>query len=95
MLRRFDPAGSTADVDFFTTKEVYPTSERALPRQLRRARRAARKHLGGRQSPSSWRSLPQVAAYVKNDHLGFTIPYVLPGTQHAIPARLPRPAQAA
>ena len=51
----------------------------ALPRQLRRARRATRQHLGGGSCRSSWRSLPQVAAYVKNDHLGFTIPYVFQG----------------
>ncbi len=28
-------------------------------------------------------SLPQVAAYVKNDHLGFVIPYTLDGEQRS------------
>ena len=69
---------STADVDFFTTKEVYPTS-------------AERCHvnfvvLDGPRG-NTWEEavaqileiMPQVAAYVKNDHLGFTIPYVFEG----------------
>jgi type III restriction enzyme len=78
MFRAPESAGSTADVDFFTTKEVYPTS-------------AERCHvnfvvLDGPRG-NTWEEavaqlleiMPQVAAYVKNDHLGLTIPYVFEG----------------
>jgi len=73
-----DPTGTTADVDFYTTKEVYKTSE-------------LRCHvnfvvLDGPHG-NTWEQmvaqlldvLPPVAAYVKNDHVGFTIPYVHQG----------------
>ena len=78
MLRSQDPAGTTADVDFFTTKEVYPTSEERCHVNF--------VALDGPHG-NTWEegvaelleSLPQVAAYVKNDHLGFTVPYVFQG----------------
>jgi type III restriction enzyme len=78
MLRPQDSVGTTAEVDFFTTKEIYVTS-------------SERCHvnfvvLDGPHG-NSWEEgvaqllevMPQVAAYVKNDHLGFTIPYVFQG----------------
>ena len=37
---------------------------------------------GRRGSPSSSSGTTGVAAYVKNDHLGFTIPYVHEGRSH-------------
>jgi type III restriction enzyme len=73
-----EPVGSTAAVDFFTTKEVYKTSEQ-------------RSHvnfvvLDGPRG-NTWEemvaqlleTMSSVAAYVKNDHLGFTIPYAFQG----------------
>jgi len=79
VFRQFEPVGSTADVDFVTIKDVMATS-------------AERSHVnfvtldgpGG----NAWEravaaaldsALPGVAAYVKNDHLGFGIPYVHQG----------------
>jgi type III restriction enzyme len=78
MLRTQDPAGTTAAVDFFTIKEVYPTSEERCHVNF--------VALDGPRG-NSWEEavaqhlevMPQVAAYVKNDHLGFTIPYVIQG----------------
>jgi type III restriction enzyme len=78
MLQTQDLAGTTADVDFFTTKEVYPTSEERCHVNF--------VVLDGPHG-NSWEEevaqilevMPQVAAYVKNDHLGFTIPYVFQG----------------
>jgi type III restriction enzyme len=78
MLRTQDPAGTTADVDFFTTKEVYPTSEERCHVNF--------VVLDGPRG-NTWEegvaqlleAMPQVAAYVKNDHLGFTVPYVFQG----------------
>jgi type III restriction enzyme len=70
ILRPYDPVGTTADVDFDTIKRVYPTDER-------------RCHVSDVVCDTGWEAtvaqaletLPDVAAYVKNDHLGFTIPY--------------------
>jgi type III restriction enzyme len=90
VLRAFDPVGSTASVDFFTVKHVYGTA-------------ADRSHvnfvtLDGKDG-NSWEQclakvldeLPGVAAYVKNDHLGFTIPYTHEGmTRQYVPDFLVR-----
>jgi type III restriction enzyme len=73
-----DPAGSTAIVDFYTTKDVYPTSEQRCHVNF--------VVLDGPHG-NTWEEmvaqllevLPSVAAYVKNDHLGFTIPYAFQG----------------
>jgi len=81
MLRRFDPVGSTGDVSF-------PTRKVAL---LTDPERCEVSHvvLDGPQG-NTWEQLtmafcehdPRVAAYVKNDHLGFTIPYIHEGRSH-------------
>jgi type III restriction enzyme len=76
-----DPAGSTATVDFYTTREVYSTSEQRCHVNF--------VVLDG-PSGNTWEqmtaqileALPSVAAYVKNDHLGFTIPYAHQGRGH-------------
>jgi type III restriction enzyme len=73
-----DPVGSTAIVDFYTTREVYPTSEQRCHVNF--------VVLDGPHG-NTWEEmaarllevLPSVAAYVKNDHLGFTIPYAFQG----------------
>ena len=65
-------------MDFFTTKDVYPTSERRCHVNF--------VVLDG-PTGNTWEqmvaqileTLPSVAAYVKNDHLGFTIPYAYQG----------------
>ena len=83
ILRRHDPHGSTGSVRFSTRKAVLPTS----------ADRSEISHVvldgvGG----NTWEQLlmqecehhPQVAAYAKNDHLSFSIPYIHEGTSHAV-----------
>ncbi|MGH3568779.1 MAG: BPTD_3080 family restriction endonuclease [Pseudonocardia sp.] len=90
VLRTFDPVGSTGEVDFFTTKTVFGTSP-------------DRCHVtfvpldgpGG----NSWEravakaldTMPGVGAYVKNDHLGFSVPYTHEGiTRQYVPDFLVR-----
>ncbi len=81
MLRPYDREGSTDDVSFFTTKQVYPTAEE-------------RCHVNyvvlDGPTGNTWEehvaqvleAMPQVASYVKNDHLGFVIPYAIGGRNH-------------
>jgi type III restriction enzyme len=92
MLNRFDPQGSTADVDFQTRKSTVPTEKSEVSHVT----------LDG-AAGNTWEQLLaaelelnlNVEAYVKNDHLGFTVPYVHKGRTHAyIPdflVRLKRP----
>ena len=69
-----DREGSTDGVDFDTTRPAHPTD-------------SDRCHVSHVVVDSGWElglanaleSLPGVAAYVKNDHLGFTIPYTFEG----------------
>jgi len=89
ILRSFDPEGSTTEVDYFTTREVVATSEE-------------RCHVnfvvldgGGnaweRTVAQVLETMQDVAAYVKNDHLGFTIPYAHNGrTRQFVPDFLVR-----
>jgi type III restriction enzyme len=78
ILRRHDPEGDTGSVQFSTRKTVLPTA----------ADRSEISHVvldgvGG----NTWEQLamtecehnPNVAAYAKNDHLGFAIPYIHEG----------------
>ncbi len=78
VFRQFEPVGSTAEVDFVTVKEVMGTSPQCCHVNF--------VTLDG--AGNSWEravataldsTLPRVAAYVKNDHLGFGIPYVHQG----------------
>jgi type III restriction enzyme len=77
ILRAYDVVGSTRDVDFDTTKAVYPT-------------RADKSHVSHVVADTgSWEQkmaqvledMPEVAAYVKNQGLQFTIPYTINGEQ--------------
>ena len=90
VLRTFDPVGSTAEVDFFTTKIVFGTSP-------------DRCHInfvtldgpGGndweRAIAKALDTMPGVAAYAKNDHLGFSVPYTYEGiTRQYLPDFLVR-----
>ena len=81
ILRRYDPAGSTDGVSFHTRKQCVITDPD----------RCEISHvvLDG-PSGNTWEQLlmayaetsPHVAAYVKNDHLGFSIPYLYEGRAH-------------
>ncbi len=78
LLRPYDTEGSTADVDFDTGKNTFLTDPGRCPVT----------HVvldsGWEQKVAQLlESLPQVAAYVKNDHLGFVIPYTLDGEQRS------------
>ncbi|MGH3858377.1 BPTD_3080 family restriction endonuclease [Actinokineospora sp.] len=80
MLRRFDPVGSTDGVWFLTRKAVTATEKSHVSHVT----------LDGKDG-NTWEQIlalecelnADVAAYVKNDHLGFTIPYVHKGRSHA------------
>lgn len=81
MLRRFDPTGDTAGVHFVTRKIVRETAKSEISHVV----------LDGAGGGNTWEQLvaaelelnDDVAAYVKNDHLGFTIPYVHKGRTHS------------
>jgi len=75
ILRSYEPVGSTRYVDFDTTRPVYAT-------------RADRCHISHVVADTeSWEQkmaqalegMDEIACYVKNQNLGFTIPYTLAG----------------
>ena len=77
ILRPYDTLGSTSHVDFDTTRPVYAT-------------RADRCHISHVVADTgSWEQklaqtledMPEVLRYVKNQNLGFTIPYTLDGEE--------------
>jgi type III restriction enzyme len=80
MLRRHDPTGSTGDVSFATRKVAFPTEKSEISHVTVDGR-------GG----NTWEQIlylecernDDVAAYAKNDRLGFTIPYVHEGRAHS------------
>jgi type III restriction enzyme len=78
ILRPYDAIGSTQHVEFDTTKPTYVT-------------RADRCHVSHvvcdtdaweQKVAQTLEGMPQVFAYVKNQNLGFTIPYTLNGEEH-------------
>ena len=78
ILRPYDTLGSTRYVDFDTTRPVFTT-------------RADKCHISHVVADTdSWEQkmaealedMPEVIRYVKNDKLGFTIPYTLNGQEH-------------
>ncbi len=81
ILRRHDPVGSTGKVSFPTRKVALPTGP-----DRSEVSHVVLDGAGG----NTWEQLlmeycehsPHVAAYVKNDHLGFSIPYVHEGRSH-------------
>jgi type III restriction enzyme len=74
ILRAFDPVGSTRFVDFDTTKQTWLTDETKC-------------HVSHVPIDSGWEAkvaqtleeMPEVVRYVKNQALGFTIPYTIDG----------------
>ena len=79
MINRFNASGSTAEVDFVTRKAVVAAEKSEVSHVT----------LDGKTG-NTWEQLlaeilehdNNVAAYVKNDHLGFTVPYVHKGRTH-------------
>ena len=78
ILRPYDTVGSTQHVDFDTTKPTYAT----------RADRCHVSHVAcdtdawEQKLAQSLEDMPEVFAYVKNQNLGFTMPYTLTGEEH-------------
>ena len=80
MLRRFDPTGSTENVSFLTRKATVPTEKSEVSH-------VTLDGIGG----NTWEQIlaleceasSDVEAYVKNDHLGFAIPYIHKGRTHS------------
>jgi type III restriction enzyme len=80
MLDRFDPEGTTADVSFHTRKRTVFAEKSHVSHVT----------LDGKDG-NTWEQLlaaelelnRNVEAYVKNDHLGFVIPYVHKGRTHS------------
>ncbi len=78
LLRPYEPIGSTRYVDFDTTKDVFTTDP-------------DRCHISHVVSDSGWEAhlagklehLRAVRSYVKNQGLGFTIPYTIDGRQRS------------
>ncbi|MEX0650985.1 MAG: restriction endonuclease subunit R, partial [Actinomycetota bacterium] len=76
IMRPYDPIGTTALVGFDSTKPIYETDPDTC-------------HLNYVVQDSDWESnlahtleqMPEVIAYVKNQGLGFQIPYVFQGKQ--------------
>jgi type III restriction enzyme len=95
IFRRYDVEGSTDAVDFFTTRKTFPTDPEKC--------HVNRVVLDGMHGEgNTWEqivamtleALPQVAAYVKNDHLEFDIAYVHGGrTRRYLPDFLVRLAR--
>ncbi len=79
MFRRFEPGGSTAEVRFMTRKAVIDTIKSQVSHVV----------LDGIKG-NTWEEEVagileghgQVVSFVKNDHLGFSIPYVHQGRSH-------------
>jgi len=80
MINRFDPEGSTGEVDFVTRKRVVTAVKSEVSHVT----------LDGKDG-NTWEQLlaselelnRNVRAFVKNDHLGFSIPYVHKGRSHS------------
>lgn len=80
MINRFEPQGSTGDVDFVTRKRVVIAEKSEVSHVT----------LDGKDG-NTWEQLmaselelhKNVHAYVKNDQLGFSIPYVHMGRSHS------------
>lgn len=81
VLRRFDPEGSTNDVRYITRKVVMdpPPVKSPLNHVVLDGLRGNswEEHLAGLLEAD-----PRVKSYVKNERLGFTIPYVHQGRSH-------------
>ncbi|MDQ2726821.1 MAG: DEAD/DEAH box helicase family protein [Actinomycetota bacterium] len=80
IVRRLDPAGSSDDVNFLTRKQAIVATKSPVNLVV----------LDGAKG-NTWEETlaglleddERVAAYVKNDHLGFTVPYVWEGRAHS------------
>ena len=77
ILRPYDLIGSTRYVDFDTTKAVYPTA----PEKCHISHVVADTGSWEQKMAQALEEMPEVLRYVKNQSLGFTIPYTLNGEE--------------
>ena len=79
IIRRFDGEGSTDDVAFLTRKVVIEATKSHISHVVLDGPKGNtwEETVAGLLEADDW-----VAAYAKNDHLGFTIPYVWEGNTH-------------
>ena len=73
ILRPFDTIGATRYVDFDTIRPVYTTDAE----KCHISHVVADTDSWEQKMAQTLESMPEVIRYVKNDHLGFTIPYTL------------------
>ncbi len=73
----YDQIGSTRHVDFDTTKPVYPTD----PAKCHISNVVADTESWEQKLAQSLEDMEEVASYVKNQNLGFAIPYTLNGVE--------------
>ncbi len=79
MLRAWEPVGSTRYVDFDTARPCWRTD----PAKCHVSHVAADTDSWEQRMAQALEEMPEVVRYVKNQSLGFTIPYTLDGKQHA------------
>ena len=77
ILRAFDTIGSTRYVDFDTIRSVYATDGK----KCHISHVVADTDSWEQKMAQTLESMPEVIRYVKNDHLGFAIPYTLNGQE--------------
>lgn len=83
LLAQFAPVGSTAEVDFRTSRQAVHTEKSEVSHVVLSSG-------GGESGGNTWEQIltleaerhPQVVAYVKNENLGFEIPYLLDGLSY-------------
>jgi type III restriction enzyme len=73
IVHPYDPTGSTRVVDFDTIRPVYPTD----PAKCHVSHVVADTGSWEQKTAQSLESMDEVLAYVKNQNLGFAIPYTL------------------
>jgi type III restriction enzyme len=79
VLAPYDPVGSTATVDFDTAKPCMPTD----PDRCHVSHVVCDTESWEQKMAQVLEEMPEVLAYVKNEGLGFEIPYVHDGRQHS------------
>lgn len=77
ILRPYDPVGSTRYVDFDTVRPTYPTD----PEKCHISHVVADTESWEQKMAQVLEEMPEVICYVKNQGLGFTIPYTLDGQE--------------
>ncbi len=78
ILRPFEPVGSTRFVDFDTTKPVWPTD----PDKCHVSHVVGDTETWEQKAAQALEEMDEVVSYVKNQGLGFTIPYTIEGEEH-------------